>query len=122
MLMPTDYPIAPAPKRDVLLGHHRAASANAMGNGATLVRSPRRPLERLMHMSKRNLGWLAVIVVISAVLWIAFGWLWGVGGGIALLVLSEFVERSRRKQRRAARGDTSKHSVLGVVKRERPSR
>ena len=72
-------------------------------------------------MSKRNLVWLAAIVVVGAVLWIAFSWLWGVVGGIAVVVVSEFVERSRRTKRRAARGDTSNHSVLGVVKRKRPT-
>lgn len=73
-------------------------------------------------MSKRNLVWLAAIVVAGTVLWIAFGWLWGVAGGIALVGLSEFVERSRRKKLRALRGDTSKHSVLGAVKRKRAAR
>ncbi len=73
-------------------------------------------------MSKRNLVWLAAIVAVGAVLWIAFNWLWGVVGAIAVMALSEVVERSRRKKRRAARGDTSKHSVLGVVQRKRPTR
>jgi hypothetical protein len=72
-----------------------------------------------MHMSKRNLAWLVAIVVVGAVLWIAFNWLWGVVGAVVVLVLSEVVERSRRKKRRAARGDTSKQSVLGVAKRKR---
>lgn len=73
-------------------------------------------------MSKRNLAWLVAIVAVGAVLWIAFGWLWGVAGAAVVLATSEIVERSRRKKRRAARGDTSKPSVLGVVKRDRPSR
>lgn len=73
-------------------------------------------------MSKRNLYWLVAVVVAGAVLWIAYGWIWGVVGAVAVLVASEVVERSRRKKRRAARGDTSKQSVLGVVKRDRSGR
>jgi hypothetical protein len=70
-------------------------------------------------MSKRNLAWLAAIVVVGAVLWIAFSWLWGVVGAVVVLVLSETIERSQRRKRRAARGDTSKQRVLGVAKRKR---
>jgi hypothetical protein len=116
--MDHDYPIPPTPKRR--LGGI-AVSANAAGIGATLMESPT-PLERLMHMSKRNLYWLAAVVAAGVVLWIAVGWIWGIVGAVVVLVSSEVVERSRRKKLRAARGDTSKQSLLGVVKRERPSR
>jgi hypothetical protein len=55
-------------------------------------------------MSKRNLVWLAAIVVVGAVVWLLAGWLWGIITAIVVLVVSEFVERRRRASRRAARG------------------
>ncbi len=55
-------------------------------------------------MSKRNLVWLAAIVVIGVVVWLVAGWLWGILAAIVVLVVSEVVERRRRAARRAARG------------------
>lgn len=55
-------------------------------------------------MSKRNLIWLAVIAVVTIVVWISAGWLWGILAGVATLVVSETVERAARKRRVAASG------------------
>lgn len=55
-------------------------------------------------MNKRNLVWLGAIVVVTVVVWIAAGWLWGILAGVATLVVSEVVERSARAKRLAASG------------------
>jgi len=55
-------------------------------------------------MSKRNLIWLAAIAIVTVVVWVAAGWLWGVLAGVATLVISEVVERSARAKRLAASG------------------
>ena len=52
-------------------------------------------------MNKRNMGWLAAIVVVTVVGSIVFdGILWGVIGGVVVLIVSEVVERTRRVLRR----------------------
>lgn len=56
------------------------------------------------EMSKRNLMWLAAIVVVGVVVGVAVGPLWGVLAGVVVLVASEVVERSRRRRRRAEHG------------------
>jgi hypothetical protein len=71
-------------------------------------------------VSRRNVIWLAAIVLVGAVLWIVAGWLWGLLGALATLVLSEVVERSRRSRIRAARGDDATHTgVRDVLKQRR---
>jgi uncharacterized membrane-anchored protein len=51
-------------------------------------------------MNKRNMAWLAAIVVVAVVGSIAFEILWGVIGGVVVLIASEVVERTRRVRRR----------------------
>ncbi len=70
-------------------------------------------------MSKRNLVWLAAIIAVGAVLWVTQGVLWGIVGAIAVLVVSEAIERSRRKRQRAARGAEPAPSIFSVMKRSR---
>lgn len=72
-------------------------------------------------MSKRNLIWLAAIVVVTVVVWIAAGWLWGVLAGVATLVISEVVERSARAKRLAASGGQAP-SVSGAIGARRKRR
>ncbi len=55
-------------------------------------------------MSKRNLIWLAAVVAVTVIVWVAAGWLWGVLAGAATLVASEVVERTARARRVAASG------------------
>jgi uncharacterized protein involved in cysteine biosynthesis len=50
-------------------------------------------------VSKRNLYWLIAVVVVGVVLWLAVSWLAGVIGAAATLVVSETVERTRRRRR-----------------------
>ena len=53
-------------------------------------------------MSKRNMTWLAVVIVVGVLGWLAVGWLVGVIAAVAMLVVSEVVERRARAQRRRA--------------------
>ena len=52
-------------------------------------------------MSKRNMTWLAVVVAVGALVWIAFGVVLGLLAAAATLVVSEVVERRVRAKRRA---------------------
>ena len=72
-------------------------------------------------MSKRNLIWLVAIVVVTVVVWVAAGWLWGLLAGIATLVVSEVIERSARKRRVAASGADmpSVRSAIGDRRKRR---
>ena len=72
-------------------------------------------------VSRRNLVWLAAIIVVAVVVWIAAGWLWGVLAGVATLVVSEVVERGARRRRIAERGGEAP-SVRGTVDARRKRR
>ncbi len=54
-------------------------------------------------MSKRNMTWLAVVLVIGALGWLAFGIVAGLVAAAATLVVSEVVERRARTKRRSPR-------------------
>ncbi|HUF96967.1 MAG TPA: hypothetical protein VMM60_02485 [Ilumatobacter sp.] len=73
-------------------------------------------------MSKRNAIWLGAILAVGVTLWAAFGPMWGIIGAVVVLAASEIVERTRRKNRRAANGGGPTPSVFNVAKRERPQR
>jgi hypothetical protein len=62
-------------------------------------------------MSKRNIAWLVVVVVVAVVGSITLGIGWGLLAGVVVLVISEVVERSARRRRRAARGETEPVSL-----------
>ena len=51
-------------------------------------------------MSKRNMTWLAVVVAVGALVWLAFGVVFGLLAAAATLVVSEVVERRVRAKRR----------------------
>ncbi|MEO6571068.1 MAG: hypothetical protein ABIO83_05925 [Ilumatobacteraceae bacterium] len=70
-------------------------------------------------MSKRNILWLIVVGAITAIVWITTGWIWGILAGIATLVVSELIERSRRSRRRAARGETGAPRLSEALKSRR---
>lgn len=71
-------------------------------------------------MNRRNVVWLAVIVVVGVVVVVAAGWLWGVLAALATLVVSEVVERGRRARLRAERGaDAPRSGVRDLVKSRR---
>jgi uncharacterized protein involved in cysteine biosynthesis len=53
-------------------------------------------------MMKRNMVWLAVIVAVGLIGWLAFGLVVGLIAAAITLVVSEVVERSARARRRAA--------------------
>jgi len=59
--------------------------------------------ERGSHVSKRNMIWLAVVLAVGVLGWLAFGIAAGLIAAAVALVVSEVVERRARKQRRAAR-------------------
>lgn len=70
-------------------------------------------------MSKRNILWLIVVVAITVIVWIATSWIWGISAGIATLVVSELIERSRRSRRRAARGEIGAPRLSEALKSRR---
>jgi hypothetical protein len=51
-------------------------------------------------VSKRNMTWLAVVVAVGALVWLAFGIVLGLLAATATLVVSEVVERRERAKRR----------------------
>jgi len=57
-------------------------------------------------MSKRNVTWLVAIVGAGIVVWLLAGALWGLLAAVAVLVVSEVVERALRRRRRAASGSS----------------
>jgi hypothetical protein len=63
--------------------------------------------EGSVQMTKRNMAWLAVVIAVGAVVWVAFGVIPGLLAAGVVLILSEVVERRARAKRRAAqRGDS----------------
>lgn len=66
-------------------------------------------------MSKRNIIWLVAIVAVAAVVWVVAGVLWGLGAGVAVLVISEVVERQARRRRQEARGGTASRSLRDEI-------
>lgn len=73
-------------------------------------------------MSKRNLVWLVVIVGVTVIAWIALGALWGIVLGVATLVVSEAVERTRRRKRQIARGVEPTSPMRTAMTRRKPQR
>lgn len=73
-------------------------------------------------MSKRNIAWLAAIVVIGGIVWIAANFVWGLVAAIVTLVVSEVVQRTARQRRRAARGQASGTELKDVVNARRRRR
>ena len=55
-------------------------------------------------MTRRNLAWLVVIVVVGVAVGIASRWWLGVLAAVLVLVVSELVERTRRARVRRERG------------------
>lgn len=53
-------------------------------------------------MSKRNLAWLVIVLVVGALVWVTFGVVPGLVAVGLVLVASEVVERRARTKRRAA--------------------
>jgi len=51
-------------------------------------------------VSKRNMTWLAVVVAVGALVWLAFGVVFGLLAAAATLVVSEVVERRVRAKTR----------------------
>ena len=73
-------------------------------------------------MSKRNLAWLAVVIVAGVAVWIMVGILWGLLAAGVTLVASELIERTRRRRRRAARGETDAPKLSDALKARRQRR
>ena len=48
------------------------------------------------RVSTRNVVWLAVIVTVGVLAGAFLGWAWSLAGMVAVLVVSEVVERRRR--------------------------
>jgi hypothetical protein len=55
-------------------------------------------------MTKRNMAWLAVVLAVGALVWVAFGVIPGLVAAGLVLAMSEVVERRARTKRRAAQG------------------
>lgn len=72
-------------------------------------------------MSKRNVAWLIVIAGSGVLGWLVGGWLVAVLAALGALVVSEVVERQRRRRRLAASG-RSAPSVRDAVTRRRTKR
>jgi hypothetical protein len=73
-------------------------------------------------MSKRNLVWLAVIVGVTVIAWIALGALWGIVLGVVTLLASEAIERVRRRKRQVARGEEPHSPVRTAMTQRKPRR
>ena len=58
-------------------------------------------------MSKRNMIWLTVVVVVGVAGWLAVGIVAGLVAAAAVLAVSEVVERRARAQRRRATDDAA---------------
>jgi hypothetical protein len=70
------------------------------------------------RMSRRNMVWLAAILIAGVTVGAAAGWLPGVAAAVAVLVVSEVVERVLRRRRSRTHG-TEVPSVRAAVKRKR---
>ena len=57
-------------------------------------------------MMTRNMVWLAVIVAVGLIGWLAFGLVVGLIAAAVTLVVSEVFERAARARRRAAQTST----------------
>ncbi|HEY5662861.1 MAG TPA: hypothetical protein VIS05_02370 [Ilumatobacter sp.] len=66
-------------------------------------------------MSKRNVAWLVVIVVVGVSVWAVAGFVWGLAAAAGTLILSEAIERVVRRRRRAARGHTGGPSLRDAI-------
>jgi uncharacterized protein involved in cysteine biosynthesis len=53
-------------------------------------------------MMKRNMIWLAIIIAVGVIGWLAFGLVIGLIAAGVTLVVSEVVERTARARRRSA--------------------
>lgn len=53
-------------------------------------------------MSKRNMIWLAVVIIVGVIAWLAFGIIVGLVAAAVMLAVSEVVERRARAERRRA--------------------
>jgi hypothetical protein len=73
-------------------------------------------------VSRRNLAWLVVVVGAGLVVGVTAGWLWGVLAAVAVLAISETVERTLRKRRRAARGITEAPKLRDAITSRRRAR
>ena len=56
-----------------------------------------------VRMMKRNMIWLAVIIAVGVIAWLAFGLVVGLIAAGVMLAVSEIFERRARARRRAAR-------------------
>lgn len=72
-------------------------------------------------MTKRNLVWMALVVVGLVVGWLIGGWVVGVLTALAVLIASEVVERTRRRRIATAAG-TEVPSVRNAITSRRTSR
>lgn len=70
-------------------------------------------------MSKRNMAWLIAVVVGGVVGWLVGGWLVALILAVAVLIVSEFVERTLRRRRVAAAGGTVPSVRDAVTNRRR---
>lgn len=82
----------------------------------------RRWRSNVVGVSKRNIAWLIVVVGVGILVGINAGWLWGIVAAIAVLALSESIERTRRKKLRAARGVTDAPHVRDAISSRKRSR
>lgn len=56
-------------------------------------------------MSKRNITWLAAVLAVGVLGWIAVGIVAGLLAAAGVLIVSEFIERRARTKRRTAARD-----------------
>lgn len=58
-------------------------------------------------MSKRNIAWLAAVLAIGVLGWIAIGIVVGLLAAAAMLIVSEVIERRARTKRRTVVRDSA---------------
>ena len=57
--------------------------------------------QQQLAVSKNNLIWLVIIIVVGVLAWQVFGWIVGLVAIAATLLVSEAIERRRRGARRS---------------------
>ncbi len=67
-------------------------------------------------MTKRNMAWLAAVLAVGVLGWIAVGIVVGLIAAAAMLVVSEVIERRARTKRRTAVRESTSSSDNAIQK------
>lgn len=69
-----------------------------------------RPTRGVTDVSKRNMMWLAAVILVGVLVWLAVSIVAGLIAAVIMLAISEVVERKARAERRRAANDAAKSS------------